>query len=27
MVDYWKSSLADEYRMASFQQEKDQLLS
>jgi len=27
MVDYWKSSLADEYQMASFQQEKDQLLS
>lgn len=27
MVGYWKSSLADEYRMASFQQEKDQLLS
>ncbi|MGN2484721.1 metal-dependent hydrolase [Acinetobacter calcoaceticus] len=27
MVDYWKISLADEYQMASFQQEKDQLLS
>ncbi len=27
MVNYWKSSLAKEYQMASFEQEKDQRLS
>ena len=27
MVNYWKSSLAEEYQMASFEQEKDQRLS
>ncbi|MFI7967243.1 hypothetical protein, partial [Acinetobacter lactucae] len=26
-VNYWKSSLAEEYQMASFEQEKDQRLS